>query len=41
MEAVKIGGDLGSTLAINFDIKEHKYSLIHHNLITKLLIEQD
>ena len=36
-----MGGDLGSTLAIQFEMKKEKYSYseIHHKLVTKLLAE--
>ena len=37
-----MGGDLGSTLAIQFKMKKEKYSYseIHHKLVTKLLAEK-
>ena len=37
-----MGGDLGSTLAIQFKMKKEKYSYseIHHKLVIKLLAEQ-
>ena len=37
-----MGCDLGSTLAIQFEMKKEKYSYseIHHKLATKLLAEQ-
>ena len=36
-----MGGDLGSTLAIQFEMKKEKYSHseIHHKLVIKLLAE--
>ena len=36
-----MGGDLGSTLAIQFEIKKDKYSYsgIHHRIVAKLLAD--